>query len=180
MGSGYSGQGRAGDSGPQTTPLQAILAVDFFPKHHHHQPTATPQSHRPVHIGHMAPGPSGIDPQTPQPGPAFAAEDDQGATFVLTFDGDDDDCDTEPALPDPSTVDVPDLKPASFLRPESASLLSPLSASFPPMAYEDGPGPAPAGVGALKNPFNFQTQVISTSPVKSVPHPAPSTHHAPS
>lgn len=121
----------------------------------------------------MAPGPSGIDPHRLQPAPAFAAEDDQGATFVLTFDDDappSPDCDTEPA---PPTLDIPDRKPASFLRPESASLLSPLSASFPPMAYDDGPGAAPVGgVGALKNPFNFQTQVISTSPVKSVPHPA--------
>ena len=56
---------------------------------------------------------------------------------------------------------------AAFLHPDSASTLrppSPQSPTFFTMEHADHGSAGPA----LKNPFNFQTQVISTSPVKPV------------
>lgn len=97
--------------------------------------------------------------------PAITGSDDHGASFLVTCD----DLDGHDSDAEASTFHhlTPDRKP-SFLHPESANTLRPPTpqSSSPIMSSDDGPaGPA---APALKNPFNFQTQIISTSPVKSV------------
>ncbi|KAK0614295.1 cation efflux family-domain-containing protein [Immersiella caudata] len=101
--------------------------------------------------------------------PVITGSDDYGTSFSLSFDdggGHESDTDwTDSPQPQQGSL-TPD-RPPAFLHPGSAgSLLLPSpQSSFLAMANEDGAngGAAPA----LKNPFNFQTQVISTSPVKS-------------
>ena len=53
---------------------------------------------------------------------------------------------------------------SAFLHPDSQSFLRPPSMSFDDAPGADGAAPAPAAA----SPFNFQTQYITTSPVKSV------------
>jgi hypothetical protein len=102
--------------------------------------------------------------------PVITGSDDHGTSFSLSFDdggGQESDVDWSDSPQPQQDSLTPDRRPA-FLHPGSAGSLRPPSpqSSFLVMASEDGAngGAAPA----LKNPFNFQTQVISTSPVKSV------------
>lgn len=97
------------------------------------------------------------------------SSDDSGASFVFTcddFDGNEGKSVTVSHTHDGSEQDDsgPDQR-HSFLHPHSAGAGS-LRVSD--MASDDGPADGGAAAPALKNPFNFQTQVISTSPVKSV------------
>lgn len=63
----------------------------------------------------------------------------------------------------------PQSTPADFLRPRhSASLRPPTPDSVLIMATDDGLASGDSDAQAPKNPFNFQTQFISTGPVKSV------------
>jgi hypothetical protein len=130
----------------------------------------------------MATGLSGIEPRqtTAHAPPIITGSDDSGASFFLTVDdgGPSSETDTETAESSyhiyQQPVQTPDRRSA-LLHPDSAGSLRPPSPqhSFPGMASEDGPADAGAAVAALKNPFNFQTQVISTSPVKPVCFPYP-------
>ncbi|KAK0719838.1 cation efflux family-domain-containing protein [Lasiosphaeris hirsuta] len=105
----------------------------------------------------------------PLPTPAIVTPDedpDAGAFFQFTFDNYDsrDDSDSTSA----ATSQLEPNNHAAFLHPHDASSLRPPTPELPPsMASEDGQAHGGASAPALKNPFNFQTQVISTSPVKS-------------
>lgn len=89
-----------------------------------------------------------------------------GASFQFTFDNYDSRDDS-----DSTSAATPQLEPnshAAFLHPNHASSLRPPTPELSPsMASDDGQAHGGASAPALKNPFNFQTQVISTSPVKS-------------
>lgn len=92
--------------------------------------------------------------------------DDSGASFVFTcddFDGNEGEQGVT-ATQEHEDEALTDRRP-SFLHPHSASAGS---LRIPTMASDDGTADGDATAPALKNPFNFQTQVISTSPVKSV------------
>jgi len=92
--------------------------------------------------------------------------DDSGASFVFScddFDGNEGEQGVT-ATHDDEDEALTDRCPA-FLHPHSAGAGS---LRIPTMASDDGPTDGGAAAPALKNPFNFQTQVISTSPVKSV------------
>ncbi|KAL2133286.1 hypothetical protein VTI74DRAFT_2587 [Chaetomium olivicolor] len=121
-----------------------------------------------------------IGPPGTSPTAAFVARDNGHGEPSFQFTCDDYDGDrpqqqqqrntvTEPATttapgPKPRLAASPRSRPATFLHPDDASLRSPASASFS-MAIEDGL--ANGGSSPPKNPFNFQTQFISTAPVKS-------------
>jgi hypothetical protein len=63
----------------------------------------------------------------------------------------------------------PSLSPATLLHPHHSPSLRPPSpeATFA-MAAEDGLADGGSNAPTPKNPFNFQTQFISSGPVKSV------------
>ncbi|KAK1754722.1 cation efflux family-domain-containing protein [Echria macrotheca] len=110
----------------------------------------------------MATGLSGTGPRQIPSVPTIitADEDDDGPAFHLTCD----DFDNQGHAGDP-VITSPDNPPSAFLSPLSAGSLRASSLSAI-MAADDGAVDGP-GVPAVKNPFNFQTQTISTSPVKS-------------
>jgi len=122
----------------------------------------------------MATGFSDIDKQKTPRAPVITGSDDNGTSIFLTFDDssrDEKEAETTdyPQHLQQQDILTPDRRP-TLLHPGSASSLRPLTLehSFSPMAFEDGTANAGVAAPTLKNPFNFQTQVISTSPVKSV------------
>ncbi|KAL1842685.1 hypothetical protein VTJ49DRAFT_4464 [Mycothermus thermophilus] len=111
-------------------------------------------------------------PRTP-PTPSFVGRDKHNGEspfrFNITYH--DNHQDQEPPPPDRLRVlsTSPRSSPADFLHPHrSTTLRPPSTASAPVMASDDGlanGGGAPSST-APKNPFNFQTQFISTAPIK--------------
>lgn len=114
----------------------------------------------PLSSGHMAPGPPVIAPPRP---PTPTGDDGHEHLRDDSFLGD-----ASPTSTTPSRTASPRSNSQYLATPTNAGS-SPRPQSqllqLPPtfiMSDEDGNSAAPA------NPFNFQTQVISTSPVKSV------------
>ncbi|KAK4250224.1 cation efflux family-domain-containing protein [Corynascus novoguineensis] len=124
----------------------------------------------------MASSPPPIEPPGTPPIPAVVALDDshQKPSFQFTcndYDRDRDQQKTDPPLADsleehePFLAASPRSSPAAFLHPDHST--SPRLRSSDPaftMSTDDGPE---SGGSPAKNPFNFQTQFISTGPVKS-------------
>ncbi|KAL2262993.1 hypothetical protein VTK26DRAFT_8659 [Humicola hyalothermophila] len=122
----------------------------------------------------MASGPPSIEPPGPPPTAAFVVgHNGHGEpSFRFTCDDYDGDGHNEPDPPHAKDSQCllaapPRSSPASFLHPDySPSLRPPTPEYAAPMAS----GNVQANGGAsspVKNPFNFQTQFISTVPVKS-------------
>jgi hypothetical protein len=123
----------------------------------------------------MAPRPPRTEPPGTPPTPAFVARDGGHGEPAFQFT-----CDDYGSGPGEWDVDKPGLAasprsgPAAFLHPQHATSLRPSTpdSAFAMAATEDGL--ANGGFSASppkKNPFNFQTQFISTAPVKSVRSP---------
>ncbi|KAL2023865.1 hypothetical protein VTK56DRAFT_642 [Thermocarpiscus australiensis] len=127
----------------------------------------------------MASGLPSIEPPGTPPTPALvASQSDHGEpSFRFTCDDydrdrdpyrDQDRRDTDSAPTNHFHTESPRSSPASFLHPHhAASLRPPTPASAYAMASEDGPANGGSSAHAPRNPFNFQTQFISTAPVKS-------------
>ncbi|KAK4238507.1 cation efflux family-domain-containing protein [Achaetomium macrosporum] len=123
----------------------------------------------------MAPSLPSIEPPGTPPTPAFVARDSGRGepSFQFTCDDYDGDRDRdEPAIDLADTKPLaasPRSSPAAFLHPHHAtsSLRPPTPESAFAMATDDGLANGDASAAAPKNPFNFQTQFISTAPVKS-------------
>ncbi|GAB1314128.1 cation diffusion zinc membrane transporter Zrg17 [Madurella fahalii] len=120
----------------------------------------------------MAPGLPAIEPPGPPPAPILVAPGDGHGEPSFHFTCDDFDRDRDSAsttAPDPERflAESSRSSPAAFLHPHRAASLRPPTPEYSNMAHDDGVGNAGSGSPAPKNPFNFQTQFISTGPVKS-------------
>ena len=129
--------------------------------------------------------PVAIDPPRTPTTPSFVITDtgvgEPKFPFSRDDDDDDDRCDRDrdrryldsPVAHSPPRSHFlaasPRSSPAAFLHPHhSTSLHPPTPDSAFLMATEDGLANGGSDAPAPKNPFNFQTQFISTGPVKSV------------
>lgn len=84
-----------------------------------------------------------------------------------------------PPEPEELRAETPRSNPAAFLHPQhTPSLRPPSPESVFTMASEDGAANGAPSAPPAKNPFNFQTQFISTAPIKSVRCPGVSVGHA--
>ena len=127
----------------------------------------------------MAPGPASLEPPGTPPTPAFVVGDNTHGEPSFQFTCDDYDGDqNQNNEPEPAPLRFPDSShlfaasprssPATFLHPEYSTSLRPPTPEYAfPMASENGLANG-GGTSPVKNPFNFQTQFISTAPVKSV------------
>ncbi len=132
-----------------------------------------------ISSGPMATGRFDFDPPNTPPTPAIEGLDpgDQATSFRFTCDDysrheSDPPVTTPQEDPPPGRLRLgtsPRSSPATFLHPHhTTSLCPPSPGSSSAMATEDSLAHGAPAAPAARNPFNFQTQVISTSPVKPV------------
>lgn len=123
----------------------------------------------------MAFGQPPIEHPGPPPIPVARSDGHGEPSFHFTcddFDRDRDSASTTVPVPEPFLAESSRSSPAAFLHPHHATSLRPPTPDYSNMAHEDGLINRASGSPAPKNPFNFQTQFISTGPVKSVRRPA--------
>ncbi|MBE3046527.1 hypothetical protein IMZ48_29165 [Candidatus Bathyarchaeota archaeon] len=84
-----------------------------------------------------------------------------------------------PCAPLETTAAAEDLEDLELLRPFTSSPTSDLSRSYSSSSSMAGDDASGASEPLSTGPFNFQTQVLSTSPVKSVCYPCGSIPFSP-